>query len=90
MRSSFQLRLFPRYPVLRNFDDRILSYEVQMRKPDKAIYQKALTMAQSTPSFYVYDISEYVQSARHAGLDAVNYKTAQALRGELNKRGFLS
>lgn len=80
---------YSHYPILRNFDDRILSYEVNMRKPDKAIYQKALAMAQSTPSFYVDDISEYVQSARKTGLDAVHYKTPQKLREELCKRGFL-
>lgn len=80
---------YSHFPILRYFDDRILSYEVQMRKPDKAIYQKALTMAYSTPGFYVDDIPEYVQGARKTGLDAVHYKRSQKLREELCKRGFL-
>ena len=81
---------YSHFPILRKFDDRILSYEVQMRKPDKAIYQKALFLAQSTPSFYVDDIPEYVASARRVGLNAMSYQNTNELKNELQKRRFLT
>jgi glucose-1-phosphatase len=81
---------YSHFPILRSFDDKILSYEVKMRKPDPLIYRAALALAQDTPCFYVDDIPEYVQSARLTGLDAESYKTSGELKSELQKRKFLS
>ncbi len=77
------------YPVIGHFDDLVLSHEVKAMKPSPLIYQAAVEKARCLPSqcFYTDDIREYVEAARAAGLDAVQFESAGQLRHELNRRG---
>ena len=77
------------YPLLRHFDEFILSYKVGAMKPDPAIYQAALEKAQCSPEecFFTDDIVEYVKAAKALGIDAVQFQGFEDLQSELRQRG---
>lgn len=78
-----------RHPMLRHFHDRVLSHEVGALKPDPKIYQAAIERAGCRPEecFFTDDIPAYVEGARMAGIDAVQFHSAEQLRNELRQRG---
>lgn len=78
-----------KYPILRHFDDLILSYEVKAMKPQPAIYRAAIERAGCEPGecFYTDDIVEYVAGARAMGIDAVQFQGADRLAAEMKARG---
>jgi len=80
-----------RYAILRHFDAYVLSYEVGAMKPEPRIYAAAIEAAQCAPQecFFTDDIPEYVEGARHAGIDAVVFEGAEALERELRARGIV-
>jgi putative hydrolase of the HAD superfamily len=77
------------YPLLRHFDDYVLSYEVGALKPSPRIYEEAITRAQCAAGecFFTDDIAEYVAGARRAGMDAVQFQSAAQIQAELSERG---
>ncbi len=77
------------YPLLRHFDDFILSHEVGALKPNPRIYAEAIARAQCAPSecFFTDDIPEYVAGARAAGIDAVQFESSAQLESALKERG---
>ena len=77
------------YPLLRHFDDYVLSYEVGALKPSPRIYEEAIARAQCAPAecFFTDDIPEYVAGARKAGMDAVQFQSAAQIEAELLGRG---
>ncbi len=80
-----------RYPLLRHFHHYILSHEVKAMKPAPAIYQAALAQAHCEPGecFFTDDIEMYVEGARKAGIDAVQFTGLEALEKEMRARGIL-
>jgi epoxide hydrolase-like predicted phosphatase len=79
------------YPLLRHFDDYVLSYEVGAAKPEAKIYQEAIARAQCRPEecFFTDDLSVNVEAARAHGMDAVQFVSAEQLERELRARGAL-
>jgi len=77
------------YPMLRHFDDLVLSYEVKAMKPSPAIYREAIARAECRPEecFYTDDIAAYVEGARREGIDAVQFESCAQLERELAARG---
>jgi FMN phosphatase YigB (HAD superfamily) len=77
------------YPLLRHFDDFILSYQVGAMKPSPRIYEEAIARAQCAPGecFFTDDIAEYVAAARQSGMDAVQFQSAAQIESELAARG---
>ena len=77
------------YPLLRHFDDYVLSYEVGAMKPSPRIYEQAIARAGCEPAecFFTDDIPEYVAGAKKAGIDAVQFESAAQIERELRKRG---
>ena len=77
------------YPLLRHFDDYVLSYEVGALKPSPRIYEEAIARAQCAPGecFFTDDIAEYVAAANKAGMDAVQFQSAAQIEAELLGRG---
>lgn len=77
------------YPILRHFDHKVLSYKVGAMKPEPAIYQEALRHAGCLPEecFFTDDIPQYVEGARRAGIDAVQFESAAQIQRELRARG---
>jgi len=76
------------YPMLRHFDDMVLSYEVKAMKPSPAIYREAIARAECRPEecFYTDDIPAYVEGARREGIDAVQFHSCAQLERELAAR----
>lgn len=76
------------YPILRHFENRVLSHEVGAAKPDLLIYRKAVELAgcRAAECFFTDDIPEYVEGARKLGIDAVQFQSAEQLQHELTQR----
>jgi putative hydrolase of the HAD superfamily len=81
--------VWEKYPLLRHFDHLVLSYKVGALKPSPAIYAEAIRHAQCAPEecFFTDDIAAYVEGARAAGLDAVQFENAEQIASELRARG---
>lgn len=78
-----------RYPVLRHFHERALSYEVKAMKPRPEIFLEALRLAgcPAAECFYADDIPAYTEAARALGIDAATFESAAQLEGEMHRRG---
>jgi putative hydrolase of the HAD superfamily len=78
-----------RYPVLRHFPTRVLSYEVGACKPNAAIFEAAARAAgvSSAECFFTDDTPGHVGAARQLGFDAVVYRDTPQLIADLRMRG---
>ena len=78
-----------RYPLLRHFDDFVLSYRVGATKPSPAIYRDAVARAGCRPEecFFTDDVGKFVEAARREGIDAVQFQSQGQLEVELANRG---
>ena len=88
--NDIHFRMIERtYPLLRQFDARVLSFRVGALKPDERVYAAAVQEAGCRPEecFYIDDIPEFVEGGRRYGLDAVQFEGAAALEDELKSRG---
>lgn len=83
--------LYSHFDFFKLFDGYVLSYEVQARKPEEKIFQRALEIASCSPSdcFYTDDVLSYVESAKSLNIDAEHYTTHNNLLTHLSHRGFL-
>lgn len=81
--------IFPEVFAL--FDDIVVSGTEGVAKPDREIFE-ILSRRLGHPIdgvFYVDDSAGNVAAAREAGMDAVQFTDAAALRGQLRERGLL-
>lgn len=78
-----------RYPLLRQFHEFVLSYEVGAMKPDPVIYREAVARADADPAecVFVDDLEENVDGALREGLDAFQFESADQVIRELRRRG---
>ena len=78
-----------RYPLLRHFDDYVLSFRVGATKPSPAIYREAIARAGCRPEecFFTDDVGPFVEAARQEGMDAVQFQSREQLEAELESRG---
>ena len=81
-------RIYSHYPILRLFDRLVLSFEEGTCKPDPVIFQKALALAECSPSecFFTDDIQEFVGAARKSGLDSEVFSNVPILKKHLSDR----
>lgn len=79
------------YPHLGHMHAHVLSYVVGEAKPHAAIYAEALRQAGCAPGecFFTDDVLPYVEGARAAGIDAVQFTGEAALREHLAERGIV-
>jgi HAD superfamily hydrolase (TIGR01509 family) len=79
------------YPLLKHFDEFVLSYKVGVMKPAERIYREAITAARCDAGecFYADDVEHYVEGAKRAGIDAVRFESCEQIREELTARGIL-
>lgn len=77
------------YPMLSHFDRFVLSYEVGALKPSPEIYREALKHAGCAPAecFFADDIPAYVEGAKRAGIDAVQFESPEQIEREMRSRG---
>jgi putative hydrolase of the HAD superfamily len=80
---------YSHYPILHQFDHKILSYEVGAWKPDPSIFTHALKHSQCAPEecFYTDDIPEFIAGAKKAGLHGELFTDVPALKQHLIDRG---
>ena len=79
------------YPILRHFDDHVLSYQVGAMKPSPQIYREAVARAGCKPEecFFTDDVAANVEAALHEGIDAVQFESAEQVQEALRVRGVL-
>lgn len=67
------------------FDSVVLSYDVRLAKPDPRIYRLAAERLQLEPEqcVFVDDIAEYCETAKVVGMHAVQYKSFDQFKTEL-------
>lgn len=77
------------YPELRHFDDMVLSHLVGAAKPSPRIYAEAIARAHCAPGecLFIDDIPAFVEGARRAGMDAVQFESGERLVRDLRLRG---
>jgi HAD superfamily hydrolase (TIGR01509 family) len=77
------------YPLLRHFHHHVLSYKVGALKPSPVIYAEALkhSHGEANECFFTDDIPAYVEGARQAGIDAVQFQSQAQIEAELRARG---
>jgi putative hydrolase of the HAD superfamily len=78
-----------RFPEIGLFDGFVLSYELNLLKPDPAIYLAAARLGGAAPSECVFidDMEENVRGAVAAGLAGIIYRPDTDLEAELKKLG---
>ncbi len=78
-----------RYPILKHFDDCILSFEVGAVKPDPRIYRIALARAGCLPGecFFTDDVTSYVEAAKREGMEAVRFESVPQLERDMAALG---
>ena len=78
-----------RFPVLRHFRRRVLSFEAGSRKPEPAIFAEAARAAGVAASdcFFTDDTPGHVEAARQLGFDAVPFRDTSQLTADLFARG---
>jgi putative hydrolase of the HAD superfamily len=69
------------------FDDFVLSYQHNMRKPDTAIFELAANRLGVLPSecILIDDVEVYCQGAREVGMSAIQYISLSQMKSELGK-----
>ncbi|MCZ2156903.1 MAG: HAD family phosphatase [Bryobacterales bacterium] len=77
------------YPHLRHFHHRVLSHESGSQKPDRKIFDDALTAARVKPeeAFFTDDLAENIEAARRLGIDAEVFTGVPELLRHLDCRG---
>ncbi|MGZ3613125.1 MAG: HAD family hydrolase [Thermodesulfobacteriota bacterium] len=80
--------ILSKFPVMRTFDEWILSYEVGFKKPAVQIFQKAIEWAsvKSEKILYIDDTKEYVEVAGSLGIQSIHFISASQLKEELRTR----
>ena len=79
------------FPEIFFFDAYVISYQLKMLKPDRAIYLEAARRAGSEPGECVFidDMAENVEGAQAAGLAGIPYTPGTDLEAELRKLGLI-
>ena len=79
-----------RFPIIAEFHDRVLSYEVGVLKPHPAIYRAALEKTRSGDRvIFTDDIETNVAAARIMGIHGIHFQSAEQLKQELLALGCL-
>lgn len=83
--------LKPRLPVLSLMECVFLSFELGMRKPDRALYERVIKAAGVQPEHIVYidDIEAYTRAAGELGMQAITFESAGSLERALQECGVL-
>jgi FMN phosphatase YigB (HAD superfamily) len=78
--------IFSKFPVIRAFDQWILSHEVGFKKPAVEIYQKAIEWARVEPRriLFIDDIEKHVEVAVSLGMYGIHFSSAERLKEEFS------
>lgn len=76
-------------PLVHEFDDYVLSFEVKSMKPDLAIYREALSRVDADPAetVFVDDRADNVRAARRLGICGIQFVSEDQLERDLKDLG---
>jgi putative hydrolase of the HAD superfamily len=79
--------ILSRFPVIRIFDQWILSFEVGFKKPAVEIFRNAIEWAAVEPQniLFIDDMKIHVDAAISMGIQAIHFVSADQLRKELHR-----
>lgn len=79
------------FDLRRNFTVFLTSCFLGVRKPDVAMYERALGITQRAPEecLFIDDRASNIEGARRAGLRAIHFQSAAQLRAELAQHGVM-
>lgn len=79
------------FPFLQWFDDKVISGEVRLKKPDTAIFRLALDRfgLQPQEAVFIDDSEKNVKAAESLGIRSILFKSPDALRKELQDLNLL-
>jgi len=79
------------YDFLKYFDKQILSHKANALKPEQKIYKTVEAFTKKPPAEHIFidDVLEYVEGAKRAGWDAVQYTGYEKLINDLKERELL-
>lgn len=77
------------YPILKSFDEHVLSFKVGKRKPNPEIFEIALEKTGAKPKGCAYtdDIEKYVKVADNLGIRGIVFKNREQLAKEIKDLG---
>jgi len=77
--------ILSKFPIVRVFDQWILSHEVGFKKPAVGIYQKAIGWASVEPQkiIFIDDMEKHVEVAVSLGMQGIHFVSAKQLKEEL-------
>jgi putative hydrolase of the HAD superfamily len=77
--------ILSKFPIVRVFDQWILSHEVGFKKPAVKIYQKAIEWASVEPQkiIFIDDMEKHVEVAVSLGMQGIHFISAKQLKEEL-------
>jgi haloacid dehalogenase superfamily, subfamily IA, variant 3 with third motif having DD or ED len=80
------------YPFLKWFDQMVISGEVGLAKPDKAIFMLAAQRVGRAPAdcLFIDDLQVNIDAAREYGFQTIQFTSPQELRRELVKKAILA
>ncbi len=83
--------LYSHFPILHCFDDKILSYEVQLMKPDERMYTHAIKLACVQPHeiLYIDDIKPFCKAAKKQQICVHHFQSTHALEKDLTTLNLL-
>jgi len=90
MPTDLMTYVLANFPWMQHFTFKTFSAEVRLIKPDPAIYRKTLEgLGVTAPeALFVDDRENNIQAARALGMHAIQFHSAEQLRGDLEKLGF--
>ena len=74
------------FPILRTFDEWILSHEVGFKKPRVEIFKRAIEWANVDPPkvLFIDDMKEHVEVAISLGIQGIHFVSAEQLKKEFS------
>ena len=80
-----------RYPLMRHFKERVLSFQVGRMKPEKEIYKVAIERSGvgAREIFFTDDRPENVEAGLAAGIQAVQFVNEAQLKRDMRKAGIV-
>ncbi|MBN1153463.1 HAD family phosphatase [candidate division KSB1 bacterium] len=78
---------YDKFPVIRAFKNRFLSYEMHLIKPEREFYLHAIRSLKSMPQDCVFidDLLENIDAAKALGFNTVHFQNGSQLEHELTK-----
>jgi putative hydrolase of the HAD superfamily len=77
--------ILEKFPILRHFDDFVLSYKVGFVKPAEEIFRIAVKQAQCAPEECIFtdDLLVNIEAARKIGINAIQFSSSEQFQKEI-------